>query len=983
MAETKQVNAGTKLESIGTVKTVVGEVKAVDAAGNERILQAGDKVFANETIVTANGGMVLIEFADGTHLDLASASKIVLDTDVFNPANAATTPEGKELTAEQIQEMIARGEDPTAVTEATAAGAGAGDEGGSSFVTVDFNNTQGNVTSGFGTLGIPGPESTTFTELPPVEDDAVATPPTVIIGSLLEIELDVEAQGIPEGSDVVYTVTLDKASTGDITITLSNGAVIVIPAGQVTGSSDPIAVQGDDPYVDPSQEAVNIVSMTGGGANEVLQFDPTPVDINVIDTIDTTTVTLNDVTVAEDGTITYTASVDNAPQGAFSVTLNNGVVINFASGSLTGSSDPQLAQGDDPYLDGESFVVSIASTSGGNYEALDTTDTATVTIEDTIDTTTVTLNDVTVTEGGSFVYTASVNNAPQGSNLVITLSNGVSITIIAGQTSATSTSQVAPNAPDGGSTSTISITTATGGNYEALDTTDTLVLTVNDTAPTPANDSYTVVEGSTLTVNAANGVLTNDVDGYDGGKTAVAGTLTGSLGGSLILAADGSFSYVAPVRDHSDAVADSETFTYTMKDADGTERTATITIGITDTVPTITATTNAVVDNEAGLQVTGTVTATAVDGVDHFDLSSSVAPSGLTYTFSTDGSFLTAKDGTGETVFTLSVNPDGTYEYTLVKAAPETVAVTPDFDTLNVPNHATSYALTLYGSYTSGGVGIGDPVGTVTFSTATDYLSVSQDGLGVQNNLMNTGEALRMTFDSPVSDATLNIGNFSKGDILKWTVYDADGTTVLDSGTITVTSNSESLDFAFKLSDYGLDANTSFTSLTIESTANSYKFTGFSIEKAVTVDDTTYDFNVVAVDGDGDTSNTGSLSVTVNGTDDTLMGTTSNDVINGGTGDDILTGLGGADAFVWNSGDTGHDTVTDFNVGEEDVLNVADLLSGGLTMTAVAESGHLQLQFSDGSNTVQTIDLTNIAVSDNTAAQTMLTNLLNTNHIVD
>jgi hypothetical protein len=674
--------------------------------------------------------------------------------------------------------------------------------------------------------------------------------------------------------------------------------------------------------------------------------------------------------------------LSNPSQGTTTIVTDQGT-ITIADGQTTGTL-VLGSNGEDVYLDASSLTATITSATGGNFESLVVGQaSATATIGDTINTTTVTLSDVTVTEGGSFVYSASVNNAPQGSNLVITLSNGVAITILAGQTSGSSASQTAPNAPDGGSTATIGITSAVGGNYEALNTTDTLILTVNDTAPTPANDSYTVVEGSTLTVNAASGVLANDVNGYDGGKTAVAGTLTGSLGGSLVLAADGSFSYVAPVRDHSDAVVDSETFTYTMKDADGTERTATVTIGITDTVPTITATTNAVVDNEDGLQVTGTVTATAVDGVDHFDLSSSIAPSGLTYSFSSDGSFLTAKDGTGETVFTLEINPDGTYEYTLVKASPETVAVTPDFNTLNVPNHATSYTLTLYGSYNSSGVGIGDPVGTVTFSTATSYLSVSQDGLGVQNNLMNTGEALKMVFDTPVSDATLNIGNFSKGDILKWTVYDADGTTVLDSGTITVNTNSESIDYSFKLSDYGLDDNTSFTSLTIESTSNSYKFTGFSIEKAVTVEDTTYDFNVVAVDGDGDTSNTGAIAITVNGTDDTLTGTTSNDVINGGAGDDILTGLGGADSFVWNSGDTGSDTVSDFSVGEGDVLNVADLISGGLTMSAVAESGHLQLQFSDGSNVVQTIDPTNIAVSNNTAAQTMLTNLLTSNNIVD
>jgi hypothetical protein len=169
---TQQGANASKIESIGTIKTVVGEVKAIDASGVERILQAGDKVFPNETIVTGAGALVLVEFANGTHLDLASASQIVLDTEVFNPATAQ--PKEGELTAEQIQEMIARGEDPTAVTEATAAGAGAGDEGGSSFIVVDFNNTQGNVNSGFETQGIPGPESTTFTELPPVEDDAAA-----------------------------------------------------------------------------------------------------------------------------------------------------------------------------------------------------------------------------------------------------------------------------------------------------------------------------------------------------------------------------------------------------------------------------------------------------------------------------------------------------------------------------------------------------------------------------------------------------------------------------------------------------------------------------------------------------------------------------------------------------------------------------------------------------------------------------------------
>ena len=252
----KQVTSGTKVEAIGTVKTVVGEVKAIDPSGNERILQAGDKVYPNETIMTAVGALVLIEFVNGTHLDLPSSSQIILDTDVFDPslAKAATG----ELTAEQIQEMIARGEDPTAVTEATAAGAGAGDEGGSSFVVVDFNNTEGQVTSGFNTLGIPGPESTTFTELPPVEDEPVALP---VISVSVNVDIEIgEGSGEPgpdgviyipggtpisggvsgvdviEGSDgfmhtVSFVITLSEVATQPVTITYT-----IIPDSATYGS---------------------------------------------------------------------------------------------------------------------------------------------------------------------------------------------------------------------------------------------------------------------------------------------------------------------------------------------------------------------------------------------------------------------------------------------------------------------------------------------------------------------------------------------------------------------------------------------------------------------------------------------------------------------------------------------------------------------------------------------------------------------------
>jgi len=59
------------------------------------------------------------------------------------------------------------------------------------------------------------------------------------------------------------------------------------------------------------------------------------------------------------------------------------------------------------------------------------------------------------------------------------------------------------------------------------------------------------------------------------------------------------------------------------------------------------------------------------------------------------------------------------------------------------------------------------------------------------------------------------------------------------------------------------------------------------------------------------------------------------------------------------------------------------LLSGGLVMTAVAVDNHLQLQFTNDTNTVvQTIDLNSIAATELTAASVLNTLLIN-NDIID
>ena len=89
------------------------------------------------------------------------------------------------------------------------------------------------------------------------------------------------------------------------------------------------------------------------------------------------------------------------------------------------------------------------------------------------------------------------------------------------------------------------------------------------------------------TVDATKGVLAND-SAADGGKAAVAGTFATAQGGSVKLAADGSFVYTPKANFFG-----TDSFSYTAKDADGDTDTGTVTFKVADvaeTTPTPTPT---------------------------------------------------------------------------------------------------------------------------------------------------------------------------------------------------------------------------------------------------------------------------------------------------------------------------------------------------------------------------------------------------------
>ena len=76
-------------------------------------------------------------------------------------------------------------------------------------------------------------------------------------------------------------------------------------------------------------------------------------------------------------------------------------------------------------------------------------------------------------------------------------------------------------------------------------------------------DAYTVIDGNTLTVSAANGVLANDTDADGGTLSAVLGTTTSN--GDLTFNTDGSFVYTPNA-----GFCGTDSFTYTATDGNAT-----------------------------------------------------------------------------------------------------------------------------------------------------------------------------------------------------------------------------------------------------------------------------------------------------------------------------------------------------------------------------------------------------------------------------
>jgi surface adhesion protein len=352
---------------------------------------------------------------------------------------------------------------------------------------------------------------------------------------------------VVEGSKINYTFTVNNAPATDLVLQLSDGKTVTIAAGTTSavyqvdtavadGRTDDAIQQGT------GKDSLSVTGVVADGTLESVNYAGANISTNIVDNNTATTVSIEAAeTVGEGGKITYTISVNNAPQTDLVLTLSDGKTATIKAGTTSVEYNVDVStanhggRGNDAYTEADSTttlkVTGVSGTQNGNLENVVTGASATTTITDVVTPTQVHLyaSDV-ITEGNKITYLVTVDNAPRGKDLVLTLSDGNTVTIKAGTTFAFYSADTRANdAYDQGAIkTTLSVTGVAGtqnGNLESVVTNGaTAVTTVrDDNTPTQVSISAAkvVTEGSelTYTISVKNAPQTDLVLKLSDGKT--------------------------------------------------------------------------------------------------------------------------------------------------------------------------------------------------------------------------------------------------------------------------------------------------------------------------------------------------------------------------------------------------------------------------------------------------------------------------------
>ncbi|MFW3355929.1 immunoglobulin-like domain-containing protein, partial [Aliarcobacter butzleri] len=382
------------MAQVGVVKSLDGGVfYAKDSSGNIRELSIGDAISENEVVYgdssNQTSAKVEMELSGNDIIVLNQAQQQLIDSSlnqvtfgneevIFSKGDINTTFENADLSAwnnttdDVSDDMETAAGDPT--QQETQAGEEEPTEEGR--VTARFSARDGSSTdvrsdlrdTSFGGGNPQEPQEQIPTELlNPVD--------TRVPASVITLSDPI----VKEGNQITIVATVTNPPQTDLIITLNNGQTITIPAGQTTGSVTFENPNQDDVYKDPEIFEYTIIETTGGGYDDL---DTTSTStVTVVDTIDTTKVTVTAEPVKEGEEIVFNASVINPPKEDLIISVkdkdgNEVTTITIPAGETTGTSTITNPNQDDVYNDGETLEYATEVKEGGEeYEDLEVTPT--------------------------------------------------------------------------------------------------------------------------------------------------------------------------------------------------------------------------------------------------------------------------------------------------------------------------------------------------------------------------------------------------------------------------------------------------------------------------------------------------------------------------------------------------------------------------------------------------------------------------------
>jgi N-acetylneuraminic acid mutarotase len=501
---------------------------------------------------------------------------------------------------------------------------------------------------------------------------------------------------ITEAGTLDFTVTMSIESSQDITFDWSTNDVNATAgsdytAANVTGetisagsTSITLSVPTAADVLDEDDETLEINLSNISGAN----LGNTQAIGTITDDDAAPTVSIDDVTVAESGTATFTVSL-SAVSGrdvSFDWAASNGTAIAASDYTFGSGSGVTISAGSpsttislvtlDDSTDEESETFTITLSNLDNADPGDLSGEGTITDDDGAPT--ISIADASATEGGTLAFTIYLSASSQrtvtvdyatsdGSALVTddyTDTNGT-LTFTPGQTVKVLTVPVSDDALDE-DIETMTVTLSNPSNVTASDMSATGTISDNDTPPVLSISDVTITEGDTATVTVSLDAVSGrdvTVSWFTSNNTAVSPT-DYTTGSASLTITEGNTSNTFTVDSTEDAKYEiTENFKVNLSGPDGAsigDGEGVITITDDDPTPTISIANVSVSEGDA---TTLTVTLSAVSGIDAtFDWATVdvTASAGSDYNSASGSGTIIA----GATATTLSVVTlqDGDYE---------------------------------------------------------------------------------------------------------------------------------------------------------------------------------------------------------------------------------------------------------------------------------------------------------------------------------